>query len=119
MTAFPIAAQQSVMPEGSGQPKRNSSGTATVCESSTLGSPYIPVDSWVYPAVLRLYSLGYVDHVYLGMRPWTRASLSHVLEDIDGQIEDANTYGVSTAGEAQDVYAALIHFCTTTPECNA
>ena len=27
------------------------------------------------PAVLRLYSMGYVDHVYLGMRPWTRASL--------------------------------------------
>src|ERR1035438_963647 len=83
---------------------------AAPCESSTLGSPYIPVDSWVYPAVLRLYSLGYVDHVYLGMRPWTRASLSHMLEDIDAQIEDANTYGDSTAGEAQDIYAALIHF---------
>jgi hypothetical protein len=101
MTAIPIAAEQS---------ERNSSGSATVCEPSTLGSPYIPVDSWVYPAMLRLYSLGYVDHVYLGMRPWTRASLSHMLEDIDAQIEDANTYGVSTASEAQDIYAALIHF---------
>jgi len=60
--------------------------------------------------VLRLYSMGYVDHVYLGMRPWTRASLSHMLGDIDAQIEDANTYGVSTAGEAQDIYAALSHF---------
>jgi hypothetical protein len=54
--------------------------------------------------------MGYVDHVYLGMRPWTRASLSHMLEDIDAQIEDANTYGVSTAGDAQDIYAALIYF---------
>jgi hypothetical protein len=44
------------------------------------------------------------------MRPWTRASLSQMLEDIDAQIEDANTYGVSTTGEAQDIYAALIHF---------
>src|ERR1035438_7693393 len=44
------------------------------------------------------------------MRPWTRASLSHVLEDIDAQIEDANTYGVSTAGESQDIYTALIRF---------
>ena len=51
-----------------------------VCEPSVLGSPYIPVDSWVYPAVLRLYSLGFVDNVFLGMRPWTRASLSHMLE---------------------------------------
>jgi hypothetical protein len=110
MTANPIAAEQPGAPEGTGQSERDSSRSATVCEPSTLGSPYIPVDSWVYPAVLRLYSLGYVDHVYLGMRPWTRASLSHMLEDIDAQIEDANTYGVSTAGEAQDIYAALIHF---------
>ncbi len=90
--------------------ERNSNGLATVCESSTQGSPYIPIDSWVYPAVLRLYSRGFVDHVYLGMRPWTRAGLSHVLEDIDTQIEDANAYGVSTAGKAQDIYTALIRF---------
>jgi hypothetical protein len=110
MTAPPIAAEQPGAPGGTGQSERDSSGSATICEPSTLGSPYLPVDSWVYPAVLRLYSLGYVDHVYLGMRPWTRASLSHMLEDIDAQIEDANTYGVSTASEAQDIYAALSHF---------
>ena len=110
MTANPIAAEQPGAPDGAGQSERDSSGSATVCEPSTLGSPYIPVDSWVYPAVLRLYSMGYVDHVYLGMRPWTRASLSNMLEDIDAQIEDANTYGVSTVGDAQDIYAALIRF---------
>src|ERR1035437_8771825 len=110
MTANPLVAEQSGAPDGTGQSERDSGGSATVCEPSTLGSPYLPVDNWVYPAVLRLYSLGYVDHVYLGMRPWTRASLSHMLEDIAAQIEDANTYGVSTAGEAQDIYAALIHF---------
>ena len=110
MTANPIAAEQPGTPDGAGQSERDSSGSATVCEPSTLGSPYIPVDSWVYPAVLRLYSLGYVDHVYLGMRPWTRASLSHLLGDIDAQIEDANTYGVSTTGEAQDIYTALINY---------
>jgi len=110
MTASPIAAGQPAAPEGTGQSERDSSHSATVCEPSTLGSPYIPVDSWVYPAVLRLYSMGYIDHVYLGMRPWTRASLSHMLEDIDAQIEDANTYEVSTASEAQDIYAALSYF---------
>jgi hypothetical protein len=110
MTASPIAAEQPAAPEGAGQSERDSSPSTAVCESSTQGSPYIPVDSWVYPAVLRLYSMGYVDHVYLGMRPWTRVSLSHMLEDIDAQIEDANTYGVSTVGEAQDIYAALSHF---------
>jgi hypothetical protein len=110
MTANPLVAEQPGAPDGIGQAARDSNRSATVCEASTLGSPYIPIDSWVYPAVLRLYSMGYVDHVYLGMRPWTRASLSHMLEDIDAQIEDANTYEVSTADEAQDIYAALIHF---------
>ena len=94
MTANPIAAEQPGAPEGTWQSGRDPSTPASVCEPSTLGSPYIPVDSWVYPAVLRLYSMGYVDHVYLGMRPWTRASLSHMLEDIDAQIEDANTTAV-------------------------
>ncbi|MDR3725109.1 MAG: capsule assembly Wzi family protein [Terracidiphilus sp.] len=110
VTATLIAAQQPASPDGTGQLVRNASRPETVCESSTLGSPYIPVDSWVYPAVLRLYSMGYIDQVYLGMRPWTRASLSNLLEDIGAQIEDANTYEVSTASEAQDIYTALSHF---------
>ena len=46
----------------------------------TEGSAYIPVDSWVYPAVMRLYSLGYVDSVFIGIRPWTRRSLLHILD---------------------------------------
>jgi len=110
MSATLLAAQQLVAPNGAGQLEHNSSRTVNVCEPSTLGSPYIPVDSWVYPAMLRLYSMGYIDQVYLGMRPWTRASLSHMLEDIGPQIEDANTYEVSTADEAQKIYSALSRF---------
>src|SRR5208337_2528186 len=60
-----------------GQLGRDSGGAAPVCLPAALGSPYIPVDSWVYPAILRLYSLGFVDNVFLGMRPWTRSSMSH------------------------------------------
>jgi hypothetical protein len=110
MTAIPIAAEQPATPEGAGQSGRDTSRSTPICESSTMGSPYIPVDNWVYPAVLRLYSMDYIDHVYLGMRPWTRASLSHMLEDIDAQIHEADMYGDPTTGEAQDIYTALIHF---------
>lgn len=46
----------------------------------TLGSVYIPVDSIVYPMALRLYSMGYLDTAFLNMRPWTRRSLMHMLE---------------------------------------
>ncbi len=47
----------------------------------TLGSAYIPVDSPVYPMALRLYSLGYLDSAFINMRPWTRRSLLHMLEE--------------------------------------
>jgi hypothetical protein len=47
--------------------------------SSRVGSPYIPVDSWIYAAATRLYYLGYLPTAYLGLRPWTRASLAHML----------------------------------------
>jgi hypothetical protein len=74
---------------------------------SALGSPYIPVDSWVYPAILRLYSLGFVDNVFLGMRPWTRSSIGRMMEAASARIEDADA-GAST-DEAQAIYDALMH----------
>lgn len=78
---------------------------AADCASTGPGSPYIPVDSWVYPAVLRLYSLGFLDHVYLNMRPWTRASMIHMLDDVDDHFQESESSPLS--GEAQEIYTAL------------
>ena len=36
--------------------------------ANTAGSSYIPVDSWIYSAALRLYYLGYLPTAYLGLR---------------------------------------------------
>ena len=78
------------------------------CDSSTQGSPYIPVDSWVYPAAIRLYSLGYMNRPpYLNMRPWTRASLSHMLEDTEDLIADSDKSPAED--EAEGIYDALKH----------
>src|SRR5664279_5986273 len=65
--------------EDPGSAPANGQAPVSVCEPATLGSPYITVDSWVYPAIFRLYSLGFLDHVFLGMRPWT-LSLIHISE---------------------------------------
>jgi hypothetical protein len=75
------------------------------CDSETQGSPYIPVDSWIYPAVLRLYSLGYVNSPYLNMRPWTRTSLTHMLEDTADEIAGADKS--PGEDEAEGIYDAL------------
>ena len=79
---------------------------SSACNPATLGSTFIPVDSWIYPAVWRLYALGYVDTVYLGVRPWTRASIAHMLEETATHIEDANSSD-SAAQEAEGIYEAL------------
>lgn len=107
MTATPIVAEQPGTTDGAGQSGRETSRPAQICEPSKLGSPYIPVDNWIYPAVLRLYSLGYVDTVYLGMRPWTRASLGHMVEQVGAHIQNADASAATD--EAQGIYDALLH----------
>jgi hypothetical protein len=77
------------------------------CARVTTGSPYIPVDSWVYPAVMRLYGLGYIGSVYLDMRPWTRASLGQMLEDVADRLEDEDAGPLTD--EAQELYDSLSH----------
>jgi hypothetical protein len=112
MTASVLASGQTGAAEagtgkGFGQWGQDSGKPAFVCEPSVLDSPYIPVDSWVYPATLRLYSLGFIDSVYLGMRPWTRSSLDHALEEAGARIEDADQEPATD--EAEGIYEALIH----------
>jgi len=97
LTASPLASAQA--PAAEAYPARN-------CAPDTLGSPYIPVDSWVYPAILRLYAIGYVDTVYLGMRPWTRSSVIHMLEEAAPRISEAET-GAGTE-EAEGIFDALM-----------
>ena len=71
-----------------------------------LGSTYIPVDSVVYPMALRLYSLGYLDRAFIDMRPWTRRSLLHMLNDSASRIlADNNDEAVSLLASLQSYIA--------------
>ena len=68
-----------------------------------LGSAYIPMDSWIYPALLRLYSLGYVDRAVLSLRPWTRRSVLHMLEySQDDILYDGNEEAEEILAKVQD-----------------
>ena len=48
---------------------------------SSMGSPYVPLDSWIYPAFERLAALGYVKTASLGIRPWTRLECARLLNE--------------------------------------
>ena len=59
-----------------------------------LGSPYVPLDSWVYPALDRLAGLGLIDSGFAGMRPWTRRECMRQLNEAEenlGNIEADNS----------------------------
>ena len=83
------------------------SGAESVCEPGSMGSPFIPVDSWIYPEILRLYSMGYIDSVFVGIRPWTRARVNQMLDEAESNIQDAESTGSSTAEQAQEIYNAV------------
>ncbi len=68
-----------------------------------MASPYVPLDSWVYPSLERLIALGYVQSNVLGMRPWTRMACARLLEDTEDKFPD---HGMEE-GEAGRIYAAL------------
>lgn len=71
-------------------------------KTDALGSAYIPMDSWVYPQMMRLYSMGYLDSAFIGMRPWTRRSALHMLQKSRLDIMDGNNE------EAQEIFAKLL-----------
>ena len=66
-----------------------------------LGSTYIPLDSPIYPMALRLYSLGYLGTINIQLRPWTRRSLLHALDETSADI------GFQGDEEAQLIFTKL------------
>src|SRR6267142_375944 len=58
----------------------------------TLASPYVPLDSWIYPALDRLAGLGLIDSGFAGLRPWTRRECVRQLSEAEEKLagEDNN-----------------------------
>lgn len=76
----------------------------TTHEAGNMGSPYVPMDSWVYPAMERLISAGYIDSADLGMRPWTRMECARLLhEQAKVRLQD----DADNDSGAQKIYSAL------------
>jgi len=86
MLAFlPLASQQQSLPKNLDSALANSDPYQT----ASYGSVYVPLDSWVYPAFERLFSMGYADSAFLGMRPWTREACLRILEETYPRLQDA------------------------------
>src|SRR5437660_4877296 len=66
------------------------------------GSPYVPLDSWIYPALDRLAAMGLIDSGFAGMKPWTRNECVRLLDEAGDRVESG------TGGpEAEKIYNLL------------
>jgi capsule assembly protein Wzi/PAP2 superfamily protein len=51
------------------------------------GSPYVPLDSWIYPALDRLIGMGMIDSGFSGVRPWTRNECARLLAEASDRVD--------------------------------
>ncbi|MGB9434203.1 MAG: capsule assembly Wzi family protein, partial [Candidatus Acidiferrum sp.] len=51
------------------------------------GSPYVPLDSWIYPIFDRLMALGLIDSGFAGLRPWTRRECARLVVEGEEKVE--------------------------------
>ena len=70
---------------------------------SVPASPFVPLDSWVYPAIERLGALGFIDSMFLGSRPWTRVECSLLIQEAGERIAENER----SNSEAQHIYEQL------------
>lgn len=71
-------------------------------KSKFMGSPYVPLDSWIYPELERLAVLGYINSEILGMRPWTRMECARQISEAGDRVADDEG-----GGEAARLYQDL------------
>jgi len=56
-------------------------------DPANMGSPYVPLDSWVYPAMDRLAAMGYIQTAFAGLRPWTRMECARLVDEAADRLQ--------------------------------
>ncbi len=72
-------------------------------QAKDMGSPYVPLDNWVYPALDRLTAMGYIHTGFADMRPWTRMECARLVEEAG----DSISQDAAEEGEAARMFREL------------
>jgi hypothetical protein len=105
-SGLPVLAHQNVDPSGSHPGHTEPGATAPVVPGDkprSIGSPYVELDSWIYPAIERLAALGYLHDQFLGMRPWTRIECARFILEVGEATDSSN----SIRTQAEQLQTAL------------
>lgn len=82
--------------------------------SANRGSPYVPLDSWIYPALDRLAALGYIHTEIAGLRPWTRSESERLLNEAEDTLGSGKI-----SPEASRIYEGLAKELSSQSETTA
>ena len=79
-------------------------------DPARMGSPFVPLDSWIYPALERLAAFGYVSTAFAGMKPWTRLACAEFVDEAGDELAGGEGGGadlalVSLEGRLQEEFA--------------
>jgi hypothetical protein len=78
-------------------------------DPDTIGSTNVPMDSWVYPALERLSSMGFIPGQSVSIRPWTR---QECLRQLNVAEDLATTPDAFTQGQLDEAHRLMndLHF---------
>jgi Capsule assembly protein Wzi/PAP2 superfamily len=72
--------------------------------SSSLGTTFVPLSSWIYPAMKRLVALGYIQSQFMDMQPWTRVECARMVQEAGERIADSP----NATEEVNGIYQSLL-----------
>jgi hypothetical protein len=70
------------------------------CQTANMASTYVPIESWIYPAIERLALAGYIQTAFAGLRPWTRMESARLVAE--AQEQQIDRQNVVDSGQAVD-----------------
>ncbi len=76
-------------------------------DPDTIGSTNVPMDSWIYPALERLFTMGFIPGQSASIRPWTRQECLRQLKLAEELAERPNDFSPSQLAEAQRMMTDL------------
>ena len=68
-----------------------------------MGSTFVPLDSWVYPAFEKLIAFRLINTAMLGLKPWTRIECARQIKEAADLIAEDETQD----SESQKLYSDL------------
>jgi membrane-associated phospholipid phosphatase len=67
-------------------------------EPDSMGSPNVPLNSWVYTAIERLAAQGLIQSAFWNVRPWTRLECVQLMNEAAGKVDESAPHGAEMAG---------------------